>query len=344
MLQQDNSIPYQSNGTLDQLAYQFAQQPQQPVGPDNSAIIPGMGLNVTPPNKQAMLGNYLQKLGTQHVQNQQQQRGKQFLKGVHDVMAANMPAEDRINKLIALKSQHGTDYGLGLDDILTQIGKQSDSKKNDGWKPQTQQEALDFEAAKYGQKPESVGDKKFNLELQDRERASKANVEYIIASANETLSTIDEIEKGMNNFGLGSMVPTIPGSGKANWEANVNKLTSGKIIELIKTMKDASRTGSTGFGALSEKELAVLDGASTALKKNLNPKDAQKYLNQIKESAKKILNKQGVDKAPSPAGNIQLPQGITHTSQAIQFLMTQGMNQAQAIDYLNQMNMQEQGQ
>lgn len=118
---------YQPNGTLDQLAYNFANQPIQPQqygsegGPN--------ALNVSPPDKGLVMGNYLHNLGTQNVQMQQQQRDRQFLKSIHDVMSSNIPAQDttdeqgnvipgKYSHLQDLNTQHGGGY---LDDTLKQL-------------------------------------------------------------------------------------------------------------------------------------------------------------------------------------------------------------------------------
>ena len=55
-------------------------------------------------------------------------------------------------------------------------------------------------------------------------------------------------------------------------------------------MKEASKTGATGFGQLSEKELKVLKEASTALKKIMNPKDAQRYLDKMEFMLQRIVS------------------------------------------------------
>ncbi len=354
MQDESSATIYQPDGTLDQLAYNFANQPIQPQNYRNGQEVPiTMGLDVTPPDKGVVMGNYLHNLGSQYMQIKQQQKGKQFLKSVHDVMASNLTPDERINHLIQLKAQHGTDYGLGLDDIMTQLGKQV--KANEGeWKPKNMQEAITFERAKKGapgaanvlsqpeidkinseikknesasqfylaqaqkkgqQNPESQKDlaqaelfraqaenlkkqlpvlkpseQKAQLDLQDRERQKGLQAEMVKASAQDTLSTIAEIEKGMGNFGLTGDLPSIPGTDRVNWQANVDKLLSKTVIDLMAQMKQASKTGATGFGALSQKELTVLQNASNVLKKGMKQKDAQRYLNDMKEIAQKILN------------------------------------------------------
>jgi hypothetical protein len=138
----------------------------------------------------------------------------------------------------------------------------------------------------------SLADRKFALAQEDAKNKQQAKTEFVRNSALDTLNTIGEIEKGMGYFGLTGDLPSIPGTHRVNWEANINKLLSGKIINLMTSMKEASKTGATGFGQLSEKELSVLQSASTALKRNLSSKDAQRYLDDMKVSLQKVLQGQ----------------------------------------------------
>ena len=112
---------------------------------------------------------------------------------------------------------------------------------------------------------------------------------FVKESAQDALNSILEVEKGINKFGLTGQLPSFPGTPRATWEANVNKLLSGKIIDVMTQMKEASKTGATGFGQLSNKELSVLRESSTALKRWLPPQDAQKILNDMKIKLNKIV-------------------------------------------------------
>jgi len=130
---------------------------------------------------------------------------------------------------------------------------------------------------------------KFEDQQQKDEKIKTAQSQQVKDSASNMVDTISEVESGINNFGLFGKVPSIPGTKRADWEANVNKLLSQKIVDLMASMKNASKTGATGFGQLSEKELKVLQDASTALNRGLSPQDAQKYLDQMKNMANKVL-------------------------------------------------------
>lgn len=146
---------------------------------------------------------------------------------------------------------------------------------------------------------------------QEAQQAEDNKNEMLRSNAEDMLNTVGEVKKGMKYFGAMGNAPTLltPSAytgeygQRKNWESNVNKLLSGKIIDLMTQMKNASKTGATGFGALSQKELAVLQEASTALNRGLSPDDASRYLNQIETMQRKALGKFGSGaKAKSKSG------------------------------------------
>jgi len=156
-------------------------------------------------------------------------------------------------------------------------------------------------------KPQTTADKKFEVEQKEKTEKTAMSEELIKTSAQDTLNTIAEIKNGINNFGAkAQFIPKelAPGTPYYNWKTNLDKLLATKIVDLMATMKNASKTGATGFGQLSEKELAVLQGASTALKAGLSPKDAMKYLNDMERMYNKILQ------GGSNTG-VKLPSGLS---------------------------------
>jgi hypothetical protein len=76
---------------------------------------------------------------------------------------------------------------------------------------------------------------------------------------------------------------------RKTWEAALKNLLSEKVIEVMTQMKQASQTGATGFGQLSNRELGVLQSASTALNSGLPPEEAMAYLNQMEAVQAKAL-------------------------------------------------------
>lgn len=142
----------------------------------------------------------------------------------------------------------------------------------------------------------------------EKGKALKNKSEFIVGQAQDSLNTIAEVKKGKKYFGAVGSVPTLNpwGYDRKKWEANVQKLLSGKMIDLMVQMKEASKTGATGFGQLSEREGQILRDASTALNRGLAPEDAEKYLTEMETILHKIVNKQG-GQPISPIG--QPPQG-----------------------------------
>jgi len=227
---------------------------------------------------------------------QQGNKRNQFMQSVQQIAQEQSNPDEKINKLVGLMAQHGSDYGLGLKDIITQYGQQANRNAL------TQVYGYDEQGnlVPKGAVPKSakvvapnVAQQKFNLAKEEKTKQQDTESEFIRNSAEETLGTIAEVEKGLKYFGAVGEVPTLNpwGFERKNWEANINKLLSGKIVALITDMKKASKTGATGFGQLSEKEGQILREASTALKRNLSPQDAQKYINIIKKSVQKIMQR-----------------------------------------------------
>lgn len=97
-------------------------------------------------------------LGGLNTQNRQR-----FFAEVGQISKAPIDPAQKINMLMGLKAQHGTDYGLGVDDIVKQFadlrGQDITMRGQDmtaggrGWQPQTKEDAIDFENAKAGMKP-----------------------------------------------------------------------------------------------------------------------------------------------------------------------------------------------
>jgi hypothetical protein len=134
---------------------------------------------------------------------------------------------------------------------------------------------------------------KAEVDMRDAEKLRELQNKVVVDAAIDTSKTIAEIKKfkGMTGFGpLGSLPTLVPGSERSVWEANINKLLAQRIVDLMTQMKQASKTGATGFGQLNEKELKVLQDASTALKRNLPLDKAMEYLDEMDSVAQKIIN------------------------------------------------------
>lgn len=182
------------------------------------------------------------------------------------------------------------EYKVPTPDIFTQIANYNNAKSS-GLIP----EGMDITgvSGKNVQIGSDVPRKKFEMEEAEKQTQLQDKTDFIINQAQDSLNTISEVKSGISNFGLTGQLPSIPGTKRYIWETNINKLLSGKMIDLMVTMKEASKTGATGFGQLSEKEGQILREASTALKRGLPPEKAKEYLDKMEIVLKKVIQKKG---------------------------------------------------
>lgn len=140
-----------------------------------------------------------------------------------------------------------------------------------------------------GYAPKSAADIKAEQDMKVAEDQKKMSVDNLVASAQDTLNTISKIKSNMGEFGIRGVMYDPPGWKSRDWTNNLNKLKSQKIVDLMEQMKRVSKTGATGFGQLSEKELKVLETASTALEAGTPMEEAKVYLDNMEIAAKKII-------------------------------------------------------
>lgn len=184
-------------------------------------------------------------------------------------------------KAMAMAAQSGGDYALDSFDSKGKFKfKKNKADESKGMTPY-QQETLALQKKKYADQKE------------ESRIANENKTILLVDNANSMLDSIRVAKEGINNFGFFGAIPSVPGTKRVDWETNVNKILSGKVIELMAEMKNASRTGATGFGQLNKEELTQLKNASTALKRNLRPEDAERYLNIMEEKLKKVLGQHG---------------------------------------------------
>lgn len=85
----------------------------------------------------------------------------------------------------------------------------------------------------------------------------------------------------------------IPGKSATDANAALQQLLGQQIVDLIADMKSQSRTGATGFGALSVRELDVLQAAATQLTQRLSEPAALRELMAIKTALDKVMQESG---------------------------------------------------
>lgn len=132
---------------------------------------------------------------------------------------------------------------------------------------------------------------KFDLEQKEKTDLKQKQSKSVKAQAKTMLNSVDFLldKKNIKQFGVTGPIPAIPGTKKREWLAELNFLKGKQVLNLMTELKQASKTGATGFGQLSEKELALLENSANKLERGLPEKAAKKELNRIKGLLNKIM-------------------------------------------------------
>jgi hypothetical protein len=215
-------------------------------------------LDVTPRSGMELFAKNMEPLARMVSMNAQKQKRDNFIKNVHDIMSQGANSQDGVNNkiesLMKLKAAHGgQDYGLGVDDIVKTY--QSTTKQTDnGWKPQTMDEAVAFE--------------------QSKQLSRNAMSPMLENSKNKRLETlIDTIETG--NITRGNIVDAFQSAqriqggfiGKLgrNWSKNFNSndpaLQDWQKVKMVLTDAQLLNTAKTK-GAISDQEMRLFANAA----------------------------------------------------------------------------------
>jgi hypothetical protein len=107
--------------------------------------------------------------------------------------------------------------------------------------------------------------------------------------------------------------------------AAIKRLNSNLSIETLQRLKEQSRTGATGFGALTEKELAVVENARSTLGNRRQSEGS--YGGELKRIRDEITRTRGARGAAAPP-----PAGKTMTRAQLQAIAQKhGMSEADAL-------------
>lgn len=124
--------------------------------------------------------------------------------------------------------------------------------------------------------------------------ANKALTQYddVVGQTNTMLSTIAGMRQALkdnpNVAGLGSVLRWIPETDAKAFANSRQALVSGLAMENLQHLKSISPTGASGFGALSESELRVLQDSIVRLDVETDPKTIQQMLGIIEEKLSKV--------------------------------------------------------
>jgi hypothetical protein len=139
----------------------------------------------------------------------------------------------------------------------------------------------------------------------DAEKAAKASADAVSQYQNDITSTVNNLLDEQGNLRpdaagvvgmLDSRTPTIR-EGSQGALAQIDRLVGMLDINKLREMKAQSKTGASGFGALSEKELNVLENAASLLR-NRGMSEAA-YAAELKRIRDTVNKQGGVAPAPS---------------------------------------------
>ena len=146
-------------------------------------------------------------------------------------------------------------------------------------------------------KEKTANERLAEIKLDEKEQAKIAAGEAVRSKSREMLDIIKNVKEGADYFGPYGNLPTIATSlggivdyeGRKKWENYTKQLLAKKGFDMMTELKNASRTGATGLGQLSEKEGAWLREASTALSRDISKEDAVTILTEMERLYNKVL-------------------------------------------------------
>lgn len=200
------------------------------------------------------------------------------------------PAEERQAKLQGLSDEIRLKQSLDVPDAntvysqnaqtqRTQLENQADLAKSSQPKLDAQTGAL-VTPSLNGQAPRIEYPLNTPQAIRDFQAYKSAN-----SSMDNLLANINELENhpGLNSI-LGSIDARTPDISKnaADAEAKRQEIISKSALHTMQSLKDASSNGSTGFGALSEGELKLLQSAEANLARTQDIAQFKKQLGELK--------------------------------------------------------------
>ena len=206
-------------------------------------------------------------------------------------------AQEKLAEIELSNIQGGTQQPIQQEEVPAGYTKVTEGKDKYG-RPITK-----IVEDKTYRKPEDI------IKLEDKEKQKKFATEDVVSNATDMLRTIQEVRSGLKYFGAMGQIPSLPTDyDRKSWEASVNNLLSKNIIAVMNSMKQASKTGATGFGQLNRSELQLIQSASNKLNRGLSPERASELLSQLEKKMKKVVSRQEYTSANVPAENVPVSQ------------------------------------
>lgn len=158
------------------------------------------------------------------------------------------------------------------------------------------------------------------IKAAEAHRAMKLKKASELESLNEFSNLADKLFKSeylRGITGVGRIGQIIPGTKWADVSADMDKLLAMGAIQTMARLK--AESGSTGFGSMSEKELAVLQNSFAALQnRNQSPEKMRKELKRLSDKTKAYIKKindyeseLGIESETKKSKSIEVAPGIT---------------------------------
>lgn len=118
--------------------------------------------------------------------------------------------------------------------------------------------------------------------------------EYGRERTSRIITSIDEVLPQVSNWtaGPGSVLTMIPGSPATDMEAKLKEISANIAFNELSAMRAASKTGGA-LGAVSERELALLESALGAIQNRQSPEALKANLEKIRGSLERWQQAQG---------------------------------------------------
>jgi len=121
--------------------------------------------------------------------------------------------------------------------------------------------------------------------LAQQQAASTVMSPYTVERSDRNLQSVDELlpKVSSKTVGLGSLTSYIPGTDARNFKAEVDTLKANVAFSELTAMREASKTGGA-LGAISDRELGLLQSSLGALDTGQSPENFRLQLGKVKES------------------------------------------------------------
>lgn len=133
---------------------------------------------------------------------------------------------------------------------------------------------------------EPIPGSKVDAKIRAEYSADTANIQRIEDTLDRTVSTIDQLLKNDNGLkwitGYTGYAPDFVSQDKTDAAAKLEELKSRIFVQAIESMRSTSKTGSTGFGQLTEREGDKIQNSFANLQKAQSHKQLVAALNDIK--------------------------------------------------------------